>query len=131
VPGQLKTISGRIWQEEREKAAQRFAEAQTEAQGLLRESISELVNHMLERLEASENSKPKVFKKSTVANLSEFLATFEFRNIANDTELKEQVEKARVLLVGVTADTGSICPKFQLVGGIDRCCGAQLQRVST
>jgi hypothetical protein len=104
VPGQLKIISGRIWQEEREKAAQRFAEAQTEAQILLRESMSELVNHMLERLEASENGKPKVFKKSTVANLSEFLATFDFRNIANDTELKEQVEKARVLLAGVTAE---------------------------
>jgi len=104
VPGQLKTISGRIWQEEREKAAQRFAEAQTEAQVLLRESMSELVNHMLERLEASDTGKPKVFKKSTVANLSEFLATFDFRNIANDTELKEQVEKARVLLAGVTAE---------------------------
>src|ERR1700720_1498171 len=76
VPGQLKTISGRIWQEEREKAAQRFAEAQTEAQGLLRESMSELVNHMVERLDASENGKPKVFKKSTVANLGDFLATF-------------------------------------------------------
>ena len=32
VPGQLKMISGRIWEEERDKAAQRFAEAQTEAQ---------------------------------------------------------------------------------------------------
>jgi hypothetical protein len=104
VPGQLKTISGRIWHEEREKAAQRFAEAQTEAQILLRESMSELVNHMLERLEASDTGKPKVFKKSTVANLGEFLATFDFRNIANDTELKEQVEKARVLLAGVTAE---------------------------
>lgn len=104
VPGQLKTISGRIWQEEREKAAQRFAEAQTEAQILLRESMSALVNHMLERLEASENGKPKVFKKSTVANLSDFLATFDFRDIANDAELKEQVEKARVLLAGVTAE---------------------------
>ena len=104
VPGQLKTISGRIWQEEREKAAQRFAEAQTEAQGLLRESMSELVNHMVERLDASENGKPKVFKKSTVANLGDFLATFDFRNIANDNELKEQVDKARVLLAGVTAE---------------------------
>ena len=104
VPGQLKTISGRIWQEEREKAAQRFAEAQTEAQILLRQSMSELVNHMLDRLESSEDGKAKVFKKSTVSNLSEFLATFDFRNIANDTELKEQVEEARVLLTGVTAE---------------------------
>jgi hypothetical protein len=104
VPGQLKTISGRIWQEEREKAAEHFAEAQTEAQTLLRESMAELVSHMVERLETSDNGKPKVFKKSTVANLSEFLATFDFRNIANDSELKGQVDKARALLAGVTAE---------------------------
>jgi hypothetical protein len=104
VPGQLKMISGRIWEEERDKAAQRFAEAQTEAQVLLRESMAGLVNHMVDRLEASDNGKPKVFKKSTVANLCEFLTTFDFRNIANDTELKEQVEKTRALLSGVTAE---------------------------
>jgi hypothetical protein len=104
VPGQLKMISGRIWEEERDKAAQRFAEAQTEAQVLLRESMAGLVNHMVDRLEASDNGKPKVFKKSTVANLCDFLATFDFRNIANDAELKEQVEKTRALLSGVSAE---------------------------
>jgi hypothetical protein len=104
VPGQLKTISGRIWQDERDKAAQCFAEAQTEAQSLLRESMAELVNHMVERLAPSENGKPTVFKRSTVANLSEFLATFDFRNIANDSELKQQVDRARALLAGVTAE---------------------------
>ena len=104
VPGQLKMISGRIWEEERDKAAQRFAEAQTEAQVLLRESMAGLVNHMVDRLQASENGKPKVFKKSTVANLCDFLATFDFRNIANDAELKDQVEKTRALLSGVTAE---------------------------
>jgi hypothetical protein len=104
VPGQLKTISGRIWEEERDKAAQRFAEAQSEAQVLLRESMAGLVNHMVDRLEASDNGKPKVFKKSTVANLCDFLATFDFRNISDDAELKEQVEKTRELLSGVTAE---------------------------
>jgi hypothetical protein len=104
VPGQLKTISGRIWEEERDKAAQRFAEAQSEAQVLLRESMAGLVNHMVDRLEASDNGKPKVFKKSTVANLCDFLATFDFRNISDDAELKEQVEKTRALLSGVTAE---------------------------
>ena len=104
VPGQLKTISGRIWEEERDKAAQRFAEAQSEAQVLLRESMAGLVNHMVDRLEASDSGKPKVFKKSTVANLCDFLSTFDFRNISDDAELKEQVEKTRALLSGVTAE---------------------------
>ena len=62
VPGQLKTISelasGR---EERDKAAQRFSGSWSEAQVLLRESMAGLVNHMVDRLEASDNGKPKVF----------------------------------------------------------------------
>ena len=72
---------------------------------MLRESIlAGLVNHMVDRLEASDSGKPKVFKKSTVANLCDFLATFDFRNISDDGELKEQVEKTRALLSGVTAE---------------------------
>jgi hypothetical protein len=92
-----------FWQEERGKAAQRFAEGQTEAQVPLPQSMPELLNHVLQRLDASENGKPKVFKKSPVTNQSDFRATFDFCNIANDTELQER-ERARVLLAGVTAE---------------------------
>ena len=63
-----------------------------------------LVNHMVDRLEASDNGKPKVFKKSTVANLCDFLATFDFRNISDDAELKERGGEDEELLSGVTAE---------------------------
>jgi hypothetical protein len=44
------------------------------------------------------------FKESTVSNLVEFLANFEFRNVTDDNELQSVVTKARALLQGVGAD---------------------------
>jgi len=40
----------------------------------------------------------------TLQKLQDFLATFDLRNVVDDQELKEQVEKARALLEGVSTD---------------------------
>ena len=50
VPDQLKGISQEVWEQEREKAAQRMAEASSEIQQVLRQSMADLVAHMAERL---------------------------------------------------------------------------------
>jgi len=39
-----------------------------------------------------------------VEKLRDFLATFDLRNVVDDQELKEQVEKARALVEGVSTD---------------------------
>ena len=94
VPDQLKGISQEVWEQEREKAAQRMAEASSEIQIVLRESMAKLVQHMAERLKTSDDGKPLRFKESTVSNLIEFLANFEFRNVTDDTELQSVVAQA-------------------------------------
>jgi hypothetical protein len=104
VPEQLREISTRIWEGEREKAAQVMAEAAEEIQQVLRVAMGELVAHMRDRLKDGPEGKPLKFKESTVAKLVEFLGTFEFRNVADDGELQGLVEKARTLLAGVTTD---------------------------
>jgi hypothetical protein len=104
VPEQLREISTRIWEGEREKAAQVMAEAAEEIQQVLRVAMGELVAHMRDRLKDGPEGKPLTFKESTVAKLVEFLGTFEFRNVADDGELQGLVEKARTLLAGVTTD---------------------------
>ena len=48
--------------------------------------------------------KPLRFKESTVSNLIDFLANFEFRNVTDDTELQSLTTQARQLLQGVSAD---------------------------
>jgi hypothetical protein len=55
VPDQLKGISQEVWQQEREKAAQRMAEASSEIQQVLRETMAKLVQHMAERLKVGED----------------------------------------------------------------------------
>jgi hypothetical protein len=104
VPDQLKGISQEVWEQEREKAAQRMAEASSEIQQVLRQSMADLVTHMAERLKEGPDGKPLKFKQSTVSNLVEFLSNFSFRNVTDDLELQELVGQARDLLKGVDAD---------------------------
>ena len=104
VPDQLREISTKIWQDEREKAAQVMAEAGREIQQVLRTAMAELVKHMRDRLKDGPDGKPLRFKETTVSNLVEFLGTFDFRNVTDDAELKALVDKARELLPDVSAD---------------------------
>ncbi len=104
VPDQLKGISQEVWAQEREKAAQRMAEASSEIQQVLRQSMADLVTHMSERLKEGPDGKPLKFKQSTVSNLVEFLSNFSFRNVTDDRELQELVSQARGLLQGVEAE---------------------------
>jgi hypothetical protein len=117
VPDQLKGISQEVWQQEREKAAQRMAEASSEIQQVLRETMAKLVQHMAERLKVGVDGKPVRFKETTVSNLVEFLANFEFRNVTDDAELQGLVNQARTLLQGVEADdlrsTGELRARVQ------------------
>jgi hypothetical protein len=117
VPDQLKGISKEVWEQEREKAAQRMAEASSEIQLVLRETMARLVQHMADRLKEGADGKPLRFKESTVSNLVEFLANFEFRNVTDDTALQKLVAEARGLLEGVNADdlrtTGDLRSKVQ------------------
>jgi Protein of unknown function (DUF3150) len=117
VPDQLKAISQEVWEQEREKAAQQMAEASTEIQTVLRESMAKLVQHMSERLNEGPDGKPLRFKETTVSNLVEFLANFEFRNVTDDTELQALVAQARELLNGVNTDdlrtTGDLRARVQ------------------
>jgi hypothetical protein len=104
VPEQLREISARFFEEEREKAVVTMSEACKEIQQVMRASLLELVNHLRERLANQTDGKPQRLRESTVQRLRDFLATFDMRNVVDDQELKEQVEKARALLEGVSTD---------------------------
>jgi hypothetical protein len=104
VPEQLREISARFFEEEREKAVVAMSEACTEIQQVMRASLLEMVNHLRERLSDQADGKPQRLRESTVQKLRDFLATFDLRNVVDDQDLKEQVEKARSLLDGVSTD---------------------------
>jgi len=104
VPQQLREVSERMFKEEREKAAERMSEAYTEVQQVLREAMAEMVAHLRDRLTDQPDGTPQRLRESTMQKLREFLDTFDFRNVTDDQELKEQVERARALLAGTTTD---------------------------
>lgn len=104
VPEQLRAVSERMFREERDKAAERMAEAYTEVRQVLREAMVELVARLRDRLTDQPDGTPQRLRESTVEKLREFLDTFDFRNVTNDQELKDQVERARELLAGTTTD---------------------------
>ena len=104
MPEQLREISARIFQVERDKAAQAMSEACAEVQQVMRASLLELVSHLRDRLEDQPDGKPQRLRESRVQKLRDFLATFDLRNVVDDQELKEQVERARSLVEGVSTE---------------------------
>ncbi len=105
VPGTLCSISKDLFCKEREKAELQWQEALEEVRTLLRTHLSELVSHLVSRLETGKDGKPKVFKNTLVTNLTQFLESFETRNITDDKQLSAIVAEAKDLLNGVDAQT--------------------------
>ncbi len=104
VPEQLREISAQFFQEEREKAVVAMSEARTEIQQVMRASLLEMVNHLRDRQGDQPDGKPQRLRESNLQKLRDFLGTFDLRNVVDDQELKEQVQKARELLEGVSTD---------------------------
>lgn len=101
VPGTLESINKAIFEREKEKAQTKLTEATEEITQVLRLALKDLTDHMVERLAPSQDGKPKVFKNTLVANMKDFLETFKARNITDDEETEQLVEKAKQLLDGV------------------------------
>jgi hypothetical protein len=116
VPEQLREISARFFEEEREKAVVAMSEACTEIQQVMRASLLELVCHLRDRLGDQQDGKPQRLRESTLQKLRDFLGTFDLRNVVDDQELKEQVDKARALLEGVNTDALRNMPLIRAQG---------------
>lgn len=108
VPEGLEGVNKVVYERERQKAEAAWQETLDEWRKVLRVSFADLVDHCADKLSGGrmENGvvKPKIFRDSMVANIKEFLATFEARNVVNDGELADLVAKAKALTDGVDAE---------------------------
>jgi hypothetical protein len=105
TPTKLKEISSAIFQQETEKAKEDIALATDEIKTVLRMGLSELTNHLMDKLSPNLGGPKKIFRDSLITNVREFFDDFNSRNIVNDTELAALVEKAKSCLEGVDAKT--------------------------
>ena len=121
VPGQLKNISSALFEAEQQKAAATMQAATEEITSLMRETLLKLVSHLQARLSPGDAGKPKILRESAVDNLTQFLNTFDMRNVTNDADLASQVAKARALIGGHDAMSfrNSDVLKTQVLAGLD------------
>ena len=101
TPGKLREISAAFFEEQREKMAERVAEATEEVTLALRKGFQDLVAHLADKLTPKADGTKKTFHGTSVEKVRDFISTFDARNIADDDELKTLVEQARGLLDGV------------------------------
>lgn len=96
IPDELKA-------EAQEKFAKRLTDAAEDIELALREQFQELMKHAVERLTPEPGGKPKVIRNSLLANLNQFIATFDSKNLFGDDRLEALIAQARVALGGLEA----------------------------
>lgn len=94
----LQTVSREIYEREKTRAERDWAETRETIQQVLRANLSEMVNHLVDRLQPEADGKTKIFRESSLDKLSDFLETFDNRNITNDVQMKVLVDKAKGLM---------------------------------
>jgi hypothetical protein len=104
APGRLAQVNPELLRREQEKMRVTVQNAVDEGLKLLRLQMSELVDHMIERLSPAADGKRKVFRDTLTENIDEFLRLFNGNNLAGDAELQAFVDKARGLMKGIDSD---------------------------
>jgi hypothetical protein len=104
VPAALKTFNRAIYEREREKARQQWAEASEDVRLALREGLAAMVSGFADKLGVDDKGKKRTFRDATMANLQDFLSTFDARNLTDDAELASLANQARQVLKGVDPD---------------------------
>ena len=79
----------------------RFDEAVQLAEQAFMEELSRLVEHLTERLSGRDDGKPKVFRDSAIANLTEFFERFRSLNVRSNEQLDELVLSAQRIVQGI------------------------------
>lgn len=98
TPETLKDISPELYEEQKVAASKQFNSALDEISAVMRQSLLKLVTKVRDKLTPEADGSEKILRESTISNLREFLNDFDFRDISNDAQLKEVVDKAKALL---------------------------------
>ena len=87
-----------LYEAEHEKAMAKMAVVTEEITAVMRQTLSDLVNHLAESLAPSEDGKTKRLHETAVTNIQAFLKTFEARNITGDKDLAKLAADVQALI---------------------------------
>lgn len=105
APGKLKSVSKDLYQRELLKMDNMWAEASRTVTGVLLDEFRKMTAHMVDRLTPGEDGKQKIFRDSVVTNMMEWMDLFKARNLTNDEDLVNIVDRAKELISGIDAKT--------------------------
>ena len=100
-PPYLQQLHPEVYQQECQRVAARFNEAIQLAEQAFMEELSNLVDHLTDRLSGQEDGKPKVFRDSAVANLTAFFERFRQLNVNSNDQLDQLVVDCQQVVGGV------------------------------
>jgi len=87
TPARLKALSVKIWRREQERSARELREAADEVRQGMRLELRRLVAHLLDVLAPAPDGSTRVFRDSSVEHLTDYLASFDARNVVVDDDL--------------------------------------------
>jgi hypothetical protein len=105
VPQQLAKVNSALHEAAIAQFNQDVAAMYDEVKEALRVSFGQLIGHLVERLTpVPDGGKAKALRSNMLEGLTDFFNTFEARNLVNDYELQQLVQKARQVMHGVSVD---------------------------
>jgi hypothetical protein len=102
--GNTALLAPEVYEREKKKFIDTMEQARELAVDSLRQEFAGMVQRITERFSATDTSKPKIFKNSTVNHFYEYFETFKDRNIFRDEQLAELVEQAQAIMGGTPPD---------------------------
>lgn len=106
APTVLGNINEKILAREQEKVAAQFKSAVEISCQSLREGMAEIVSNLADQLSGTRaDGQKKSILKTSVEKMTDFLAVFDARNLADDGALAELVKKAKNLFDGADIKT--------------------------
>lgn len=103
VPAALAEANEEIFRRESERSEVEWTAARTEIREGLRSAMYQIIEHAADRLGVDEDGKPRVFRDSLVKQMTDFLSTFEARDLTGDAQLAALAKQARELISGKSA----------------------------
>ncbi|MCH9791185.1 MAG: hypothetical protein K0U82_10210 [Planctomycetes bacterium] len=100
-PNYLQQLNPELYEQECQRVQSRFDEAVQLAEQAFLSELTQMVEHLTERLSGRQDGKPKVFRDTAVTNLTEFFERFRSLNIRSNEQLDELVEHAQRVITGV------------------------------
>jgi hypothetical protein len=100
-PDYLQQLNPALYEQECQRMQSRFQEAVRLAEDAFTSELTRLISHLTERLAGAGDGKPKIFRDTSIGNLTEFFERFCELNVHSSKELDQLVADAKRIVRGV------------------------------